>query len=124
MWWEGGVSLFTVFIGFPPPRSPMAVPARCINRLMSGIILKDTTVEAVNAYVRDTCSEWYDVPPGFKFRGVDLLLPSPMAMGFKRKKKKILVPFVKPCYGPILVEVDARDGDFDNIMERLGSAKG
>jgi len=102
----------------------MAVPARCINRLMSGIILKDTTVEKVNAYVRDTCSEWYDVPPGFEFRGVDLLLPSPMAMGFKRKKKKILVPFVKPCYGPILVEVDARDGDFDNIIERLESAKG
>ncbi len=45
-----------------------------------------------------------------------------MAMGFKRKKKKILMPFVKPCFGPMLVEVDAQDGDFESLKERLGSA--
>ncbi len=101
----------------------MAVPARCINRLISGIVLKDATVEKVNAYVKETCSEWYEVPPGFEFRGVNLLLPAPMAMGFKRKKKKVLVPFVKPCYGPMLVEVDAQDGDFEEIIKTLGAAK-
>jgi len=101
----------------------MAVPARCINRLISGIVLKDATVEKVNAYVKDTCSEWYEVPPGFEFRGVNLLLPAPMAMGFKRRKKKVLVPFVKPCYGPMLVEVDAQDGDFEEIIRTLGAEK-
>lgn len=100
----------------------MATPARCINKLRAKILLKDTTVAKVNEYVRDACSEWYDIPPNFEFRGITILLPAPMAMGFKRKKKKILMPFVKPCFGPMLVEVDAQDGDFDSLKEALGKA--
>lgn len=100
----------------------MATPARCINKLRAKILLKDTTVAKVNEYVRGACSEWYDIPPNFEFRGITILLPVPMAMGFKRKKKKILMPFVKPCFGPMLVEVDAQDGDFESLKERLGSA--
>lgn len=100
----------------------MATPARCINKLRAKILLKDTTVATVNEYVRDVCSEWYDIPPNFEFRGITILLPVPMAMGFKRKKNKILMPFVKPCFGPMLVEVDAHDGDFESLKEKLGSS--
>lgn len=97
----------------------MPVPARCINKLRAKILLKDTTVAKVDEYVKDACSEWYDIPPDFVFRGITILLPKPMAMGFKRKKNKILMPFVKPCFGPMLVELDAEAGDFDLLRERL-----
>ncbi len=59
-------------------------------------------------------------PPNFEFRGVTLLLNKPMLVGLKIKKKKILLPFVKPCYGPMLIEVKAEDGDFEvfrNVQE-------
>ncbi|MCU0631865.1 MAG: DUF1894 domain-containing protein [Methanolinea sp.] len=101
----------------------MAASARCINKLVAKILLKDTTMEKVNEYVRDACSEWYEIPPDFEFRGITILLPGPATMGFKRKKKKILMPFVKPCFGPMLIEVDAEDGDFERLKEMLFSAR-
>ncbi|MDH7510781.1 MAG: DUF1894 domain-containing protein [Methanolinea sp.] len=102
----------------------MVPQPRCINRIRGKVILKDTTKDAVASYVKENCPEYYLVPPGFSFRGVTLLLGEPMPLGLKRKKKKILVPFVKPCFGPILVEVDAKDGDFEYLREALGSGGG
>lgn len=101
----------------------MAAPARCINKLRAKILLKDATAEKVKEYVHNACSEWYDIPPNFEFRCITILLNSPMPMGFKRKKKKILMPFVKPCFGPMLIEVDAMDGDFESLRERLASSE-
>ncbi len=103
-------------------RYSMAVPDRCINKLISRILLKDTTIAKVEEFVKDTCSEWYDIPPGFRFRGITILLPRPMPVGFKRKKKKILMPFVKPCFGPMLVELDASDGDFELLKGQSETA--
>ncbi|MCE5299122.1 MAG: hypothetical protein LLF84_09290 [Methanoregulaceae archaeon] len=40
--------------------------------------------------------EYYEIPPGFEFRGVTILHNSPMLMGFKPKKSKILLPFINP----------------------------
>lgn len=97
-------------------------PARCINKLKAKILLKDTTIGKVEEYVRGACSEWYDIPPNFEFRGITILIPKSMPMGFKRKKNKILMPFVKPCFGPMLVEIDAQDGDFESLKKRLASA--
>lgn len=102
----------------------MVPQPRCINRIRGKIVLKDTTKDAVAAYVRENCPEHYDVPPGFSFRGITLLLDEPMPLGIRRKKKKILVPFVKPCFGPILVEVDARVEDFEYLAETPGDGKG
>ena len=91
----------------------MFTTARCVNRLSSTILLKDTTEQAINEYVKNSCSEYYEVPPDFEFRGVTILLKKPMRVGLKIKKKKILLPFVKPCFGPMLIEVKAEDGDFE-----------
>lgn len=98
----------------------MAPQPRCINRIRGRIILKDTTEGAVSSFVKENCPEYYYVPPNFSFRGITLLLKEPMPLGFRRKKKKILVPFVKPCFGPLLVEVDAREEDFESLKKNLG----
>jgi hypothetical protein len=91
----------------------MFTAARCVNRLSSTILLKDTTAQEINEFVKNSCSEYYQIPPNFEFRGVTLLMNTPMLVGLKIKKKKILLPFVKPCYGPMLFEVKAEDGDFE-----------
>ncbi len=99
----------------------MMVPQpRCINKIRGKILLKDTTEESVESYVMENCSEWYYIPPNFSLRGVTILLKKPMPLGFKVKKKKILIPFVKPCFGPILVEADANEEDFRVLRETLG----
>jgi hypothetical protein len=99
----------------------MFTVARCINRLSSTILLKDTTEQAINEYVKNSCSEYYEIPPNFEFRGVTILLNKPMLAGLKIKKKKILLPFVKPCYGPILFELKAEEGDFEIFRTMQGN---
>jgi len=94
--------------------------SRCINRLSSTIILKDTTEQEINDYIRNSCAEYYEVPPNFEFREVTILLDRPMLLGFKIRRKKILIPFVKPCFGPMLIEVDAEKGDFEYLRKMLG----
>jgi hypothetical protein len=96
------------------------VHSRCINRLSSTIILKDVTEKEINDYIKNSCTEYYEIPPGFQFHGVTILLSRPMLLGFKIKRKKILLPFVKPCFGPMLVEVDAEEGDFEYLRKMLG----
>ena len=93
---------------------------RCINRLSSTIILKDATEQEIDEYIRKSCTEYYEVPPDFEFRGVCILLNRPMLLGFKIKRKKILLPFVKPCFGPMLLEVDAEEEDFEYLRKMLG----
>jgi len=99
---------------------------RCFNQLWSDIILKDVTARKANAYVRKTCSEYYMVPPGFEFRGVAIQLKSPMLAGIVAGEQKILMPFKKPCYGTMLYEINAEEGDFTYIRSALGGkhAKG
>jgi hypothetical protein len=83
--------------------------------------MKDTTEEAINKYVKESCKEYYELPPGFGFKGVTILLNNPMLVGFKLRKQKILLPFVKPCFGPMLIELNADDGDFDWLRKELGN---
>jgi hypothetical protein len=101
----------------------MAPETPCFNQLWSAIILKNVTARKVNSYIRKTCSEYYTIPPGFVFRGVPILLKAPMLVGLKMRKKKILLPFSKPCYGTMLFELDAAAEDFEVLRSALGTGK-
>jgi hypothetical protein len=83
--------------------------------------MKDTTEETINKYVKESCKEYYQLSPRLNSRGVTILLNNPMLVGFKLKKQKILLPFVKPCFGPMLIELTAGDGDFDWLRKELGT---
>ncbi len=96
-------------------------PSRCINNLNPTILLRDTTEQAINDYVREHCPECYEIPPDFEFRDVAIFLNQPMLLGFDLGDKKILLPCVKRCAGPMLVAVDANDGDFEWLRAKLGA---
>jgi hypothetical protein len=89
------------------------MPYRCLNNLGGRVVLDDVTPEQVNEYVRNTCNEYYEIPPDVViFRGTLLSLDCPMLVGLLVKKKKLLVPFSKRCMGSFLIEIPAKKEDF------------
>ena len=60
------------------------------------------------------------MPPGFEFWGITIQLKSPMLIGLVPESLTILLPFTKPCYGTMLYEIKAEDGDFSYIRSALG----
>ncbi|MDG6256898.1 MAG: DUF1894 domain-containing protein [Methanomicrobiaceae archaeon] len=68
------------------------VPSRCVNRLGPNVLLRDTSEEAINTYVRENCKDYYEIPPNFVLRDVTILLHTPMLLGFKIRKKKSCPP--------------------------------
>jgi hypothetical protein len=95
----------------------------CFNQLWSVIILKNATVRKVSSYIRKTCREYYTIPPGFVFRDVPILLKSPMLVGLLPEEAKILMPFTKPCYGTMLFELDAKEGDVSFLRSALKTGR-
>jgi hypothetical protein len=93
---------------------------RCLRHLGEEYVLSDVTPGEVNAYVVEHCEEHYEIPPDVViFRETRISLESPMLVGFRIKKRKLLVPFTKRCTGTYLVEVDARKGDFEFFRNRV-----
>jgi len=99
--------------------SYIGMSSRCVNNLGGRVILSGASPDDVNNYVRENSKEYYEVISGFEFRDVRMLLRSPMLVGLKIKRQKILLPFTKPCYGTILYEIDAKAGDFDFLRSNL-----
>jgi hypothetical protein len=98
----------------------MDQPTRCIRYLPLETILINVTGRKVNNYIRKHCSEFYLVPPGFVFRGIAIPLKSPMLIGILPESGTILLPCTKPCYGTMLYEMIADEGDFAFIRAALG----
>ncbi|WP_286879343.1 DUF1894 domain-containing protein [Methanoculleus sp. UBA413] len=95
--------------------------SRCVNNLGGKVLLMDVTPEQVNGYVRKHCKEYYEMPPDFVFKDIQMLLKSPMLVGLQIRKQKVLLPFTKPCpgYGTMLYEVAAKEEDLDFIRNNL-----
>ncbi|MDD3934243.1 MAG: DUF1894 domain-containing protein [Methanoculleus sp.] len=95
--------------------------SRCINNLGGEVLLMDVTPEQVDDYVRKHCREYYEMPPGFVFKDIRILLKTPMLVGLQIRKKRVLLPFTKPCpgYGTMLYEVTAKEADLDFIRSNL-----
>jgi hypothetical protein len=98
----------------------MDQPSSCIRYLCTDTILSNVTRRKVNNYIRKHCSEYYLMPPGFEFQGIAIQLKSPMLVGLIPESSTILMPFTKPCYGTMLYEVTADDGDFTYLRSTLG----
>lgn len=97
------------------------MPSRCVNNLSGKVLLQDATPDQVNDYVRKHCKEYYEMPPGFVFRDIRMLLRTPMLVGLQVRKQRVLLPFTKPCpgYGTMLYEVAAKATDLDFIRSNL-----
>ena len=95
--------------------------SRCVNNLSGQVLLMDVTPEQVNAYVQKHCKEYYEIHPGFVFREIRMLLKTPMLIGIQNRKRRILLPFTKPCptYGTMLYGVAATEADLDFIRNNL-----
>jgi hypothetical protein len=97
----------------------MAPEEPCINRLWEAELLKNVTPKKVNTYIKKNCREYYEMPPGFRYHGTTILLKSPMLVGLMPRKKKILMPYTKPCFGTMLFLLPADEEDFAYIRKEL-----
>lgn len=91
----------------------------CFNQLYSEIILKNVTPRRADNQVRKICCECYLLEPGYEFRGVPILLGTPMLVGIDEEEKRILMPFRKPCYGTSLYAIDADRKEIATLREDL-----
>lgn len=98
----------------------MDQPARCLRYLGAETLLRNVTGRKVNNYIRKHCNEYYLMPPGFVFRGIAIPLKSPMLVGCIPESGMILLPCTKPCYGTMLYEIAADEGDFAYLSSVLG----
>lgn len=100
------------------------MPSCCVNNLGGKVILMGVTPDQVNDYVREHCKEYYEMPPGFVFKDIRVLLSSPMLVGLQIRKKRILLPFTKRCSNPgtMLYEIAAKEADLDFIRGSLAKA--
>ncbi|MDI3507339.1 MAG: hypothetical protein PWQ69_1319 [Methanomicrobiaceae archaeon] len=101
------------------------MPSCCVNSLGGKVLLMDATPEEVNTYIKRHCKEYYEVYPGFVFKGIRMLLKEPMLLGLQIKKGRILLPFTKRCpnLGTILYEIAADEDDLNYICSTLKSAR-
>ncbi len=94
----------------------------CVNRLPARILIKDISMEEANEYIRRHAKENYEMPPDYAIRDVIILGKSPLIVGVKEKKRKVLFPFTKPCFGTAVMEMDATPDDIEKIRKDLGNA--
>jgi hypothetical protein len=98
---------------------------RCVNKLQHQILLNGVSLEEANAYIRDHCTEWYEIPPGFIIRDVRILGDAPMLLGTNAEMNKILIPFNKRCVGIQLLELTPCDEwEFDRIRADIRALSG
>lgn len=94
----------------------------CVNRLPARILIKDISIDEANEYIRRHAKENYEMPRDYAIRDVILLGKSPMVVGVKEKKRKVLFPFTKPCFGTAVMEMDATPEDIEKIRSDLKNA--
>jgi hypothetical protein len=92
----------------------------CFNQLFSKIVLKNVTPRRCDNRVRKVCHEYYQLPPGYEFREVPILLGGPMLVGIDEGEGRILMPFRKPCYGTSLYIIETSPEEIASLRADLG----
>jgi hypothetical protein len=91
----------------------------CFNRFWTEILLRNSTPRRCDNRVKKACREYYVISPGALFRGVPIQIPVPMLVGIDEEKKRLLVPFRKPCYGLSLYVIESDSREIGEIRKEL-----
>lgn len=91
----------------------------CVKRLPAKILVKDASAEEANEYIKKHAKEHYEIPPDYEIRNICILGESPMLVGIKEKKRKILFTFTRPCFGTDVLEMDTTPEEIATIRADL-----
>ncbi|HJK00842.1 MAG TPA: DUF1894 domain-containing protein [Methanocorpusculum sp.] len=72
------------------------------------ILARNCSFEEAREVIRESCTEKYVVPPGFKLLEKPLLGIPPILVGVRGEK--IIYGYTKPCHGTFVVVVEDPDG--------------
>lgn len=73
------------------------------------ILAKNCSFKEARDLIVQECSEYYEVPPGFKLLEKPIIGVPPIYVGI-RKDGKLVFGYTKPCYGTFVVAVDDEQG--------------
>lgn len=80
----------------------------CIEQLDYELIAKGITISECEKYIRNNCDEIFTVNSGYKIFG-DIFLFGSTNIPIGIYNDKIILPFIKPCFGIFLVKLDGGD---------------
>lgn len=114
------VSEITELLFFCNTNSGVMPLEPCFNRLWSEEILRNVTPRRADNRVKKMCREYFPISPGYIFRDVTILLEKPMLCGIDEEKRRVLIPFRKPCYGTSLYAIDSDEQEMAALREAVG----
>jgi len=79
----------------------------CIESLKYEVLMRHVSFKEAADYVRKNCSEYYEVPPGFRIFDVNIIGVPPVLIGIN--SGMITFPFTKPCHGTFLLRLPGGD---------------
>lgn len=81
----------------------------CLESMNYEILAKNCSFKEARELIDKTCSERYEVPPGFKLLDKPLIGVPPVHIGINADGK-LVYGYTKPCYGTFVVVVEDADG--------------
>lgn len=67
------------------------------------ILLRHCSFKEIAQFIRKHCSEYYEVPPGYKLFNIHIIGIPPILVGVD--DNLLIFPYTKPCHGTFLLRV-------------------
>jgi hypothetical protein len=92
----------------------------CLREYDFDILLKNTTFQECESFIKDLTEDTYLVPGGYKVKGVTLLgITSPV--GFSGND--IIFRYTKPCFGFFALKLKNEEDEINRLREQYRKDK-
>jgi len=92
----------------------------CLREYDFDILLKNTTLQECESFIKDLTEDTYLVPGGYKVKGVTLLgITSPV--GFSGND--IIFRYTKPCFGFFALKLKNEEDEINRLREQYRKDK-
>lgn len=77
----------------------------CLENMNYDILARNCSFKEARDLIRSSCTECYEVPPGFKLLDKPIIGVPPIYVGIS-SEGKLVYGYTKPCYGTFVVAVE------------------
>ncbi|MGP8321159.1 MAG: DUF1894 domain-containing protein [Methanosarcinaceae archaeon] len=89
----------------------------CINEITDEIMLSNATPKQCEDFVKKNTDEMFNVPAGYKVRGVALMGKNTIPVGISGSD--IIFQFVKPCRGFYVLKIKDAQDEIDRLHAKF-----
>ena len=92
----------------------------CLREYDFEILLKNTTLQECESFIKDHSEDTYLVPGGYKVKGV-ILLGATSSVGFSGND--IIFRYTKPCFGFFAIKLKSEAEEIKRLREQYRKDK-